>query len=357
MHRPFLLSLTLAGCLSLSAPAVSWAQSAGEGGEQAAGDPRQIEPPAEEQPRDTSPEDAPSGGEADAQPAVAKSAPEHNFPDDPAQRVERAERAFENSDFDLLDPLLEPLLVPESVFDEPSLEIRARTLYGIGLYFDAQQVTDAQARQKLLEGAEAQFLEILRTDPDHSLNPLIDPASVVELFESVKEEHAAELDKIRAARAPSNTAGGQQGLQTVYIEREVGFFAYGVNFVPFGMGQFQNGETFKGAFFASTQAAALGLNVASYWMIESLRSPNGYFEPGSGNAADQAFQWRTAQYVGIGLFAGLYLWSVIDALLDYQPTRVRIRTLDEPPPELGGGETDDNGASFQIGWGGVGVTW
>lgn len=280
-----------------------------------------------------------------------------NFPASPSHRLERAEKAFQDADYDLLEPLLEPMLEPKSKFASDEDELQARTLLGVGLYFEAQQVTDATRRRQLLEGAEAQFLAILRKEPDHSLNPLIYPASVVELFEAVREEHAEELDKIRAEREAASGNGGANGLQSIYIERQLNHRIYAANFMPFGVGQFQNGETIQGTLFAGAQVAALGLNITSYAMIESLRLPNGEFEQGPGNGAEQALRWRTAQYVGLGVFIGVYAWSVIDAIRDYKPYDVRIRTLDEPPPELSAGDADDNSASFQIGLGGLGFTW
>ena len=298
----------------------------------------------------------PTDGQAHAA-NVAAQDESHNFPASPSERLKRAEKAFQDADYDILGPLLEPMLEPESRFGSVEDELQARTLLGIGLYFEAQQVTDAVRRRELLDGAEAQFLEILRKEPDHSLNPLIYPASVVELFEAVREEHVEELDKIRAEREAASGNGGGKGLQSIYIERQLSRRIYAANFMPFGVGQFQNGESIQGALFAGAQVAALGLNITSYAMIESLRLPNGEFEQGAGNGAEQALQWRTAQYVGLGLFVGVYAWSIFDALRDYKPYDVRIRSLDEPPPELNAGDADDNSASLQIGLGGLGFTW
>ncbi len=279
------------------------------------------------------------------------------FPKSAADRLARAVQAFQDADYHILRPLLEPTLEPTSKFSNAKDERKARTLLGVGLYFEAQQVTDATRRKKLLDGAESQFLAILRKDPDHSLNPLIYPASIIELFEAVKEEHADELDKIRASRADKGDGAAQHGLQTVYIERDVGIHNYAVNYLPFGLGQFQNHENVQGTLFATSQVLALGLNMTSYWMIESLRSADGYYDPGPGNAAETARNWRVMQYVGLGVFVGIYAWSVIDALVDYHPTEVRIRSLDKPPPELNAGGADDKGPSLQIGLGGIGMAW
>lgn len=284
-------------------------------------------------------------------------ASEPAFPEAPAARLERAEKAFQDADYQLLRPLLEPTLVPESKFVDPARELDARTLLAVGLYFEAQQVTDSATRKQLLGEAENQFYKLLKQEPDHSLNPLIYPASIVELFEAVKAEHAAELDQIRAERGDAKDGAAQQGLDTVYIEREVGLHNYALNYFPFGFGQYQNNEPIQGTLFATSQALALGLNMTSYWMIESLRGPDGYYNPGPGESAEQARNWRVVQFASLGVFAAVYVWSVLDALSDYQPTTVRIRSLDQPPPELNGGEADDKGPSLQIGLGGIGMAW
>jgi hypothetical protein len=276
-------------------------------------------------------------------------------PSSPVERLQRAERAFDNADYDILRPLLEPVLVPDSEFRDRQQRRRARTLLSVGLYFEAQQVTDASQRRELLSAVQAQFLEILRDEPDFELNPLIFPASIVEQFEEVKEEHAEELEEIRLARASSQADQRDQGLQTIYIERQVDQRSLALNFFPFGVGQFQNRQPVKGAFFGSAQALALGANMAGYWMVESLRGPDGYYEAGS--ATQSARQWQTTQYIGLGVFAGLYAWSVIDALVTYEGADVRIHTLDGPPPEMNTGGADDKGATFQIGWGGFGFSW
>lgn len=287
-----------------------------------------------------------------------KTAPttEHDFPDAPAARLERAQKAFQDAEYDLLRPLLEPTLTPDSQFAQTESELEARTLLGVGMYFEAQKVTDAARRRELLDKTNEQFLAILRKEPDHSLNPLLYPASVVELFEAVREEHAEELDKIRAAQDNSDADAAAKGLKSIYIQREVDRRLYAANFFPFGIGQFQNGESVQGTLFAGAQVTALGVNVLSYLMIEATRGPDGYYAPGSDQITN-ALRWRTAQYVGLGLFVGFYAWSVLDAIRDYKAYDVRIRSLDEPPPELSAGEADDKGASFQIGLGGLGVTW
>ncbi|MFB6373069.1 MAG: hypothetical protein ABEN55_08130, partial [Bradymonadaceae bacterium] len=71
-----------------------------------------------------------------------------------------------------------------------------------------------------------------------------------------------------------------------------------------------------------------------------------------------ATDWRTAQWIAVGSGAAIYLASMVDALVNYQPTDVQIRMRDKPPPEL---SSSDSSAGMQptveIGFGSVNIRW
>lgn len=280
--------------------------------------------------------------------------------DQPSERLEAAESAFQNGDFEEIPELLEPILEPEPRLSKVAARIRARELLGVGLYFQAQQSTDSDERDALLERARKQFLELLRERPDYELDSLLFPASVVEIFDSVREEHSEELQKIRETRKKRRTSLSGASSDTLYIERSVTRNIYAWNFFPGGIGQFQNGETVKGTLFAAGQVAAVGTNVFSFLQIQSLRNSDGTFqyEEGGNSAFHRASRWRLTQYASIGVLVGVYVWSVVDGLSNYQPTEVEIRTRDEPPPEL-----SDNSPSsgkppmLRIGLGHAQIRW
>jgi hypothetical protein len=282
-------------------------------------------------------------------------------PSNPRERLRTAERAFQSAQFDRLPTLLKPLLEPEPVFDDPDERIRSRELLGVGYYFAAQQSTDPTRRDRLLESARTQFWELLKERPDYSLDPLIFPASVVELFESVRRQHADQLAEIRRNRSNPNGDSKAAG-ETLYIQRRVERHTYALNFFPFGIGQFQNGALLRGSLFAGGQAAAIGLYTTGAVWIETLRNANGRFNVGpdrSGGDFARARRWRRVQYAALGLFGGIYLWSILDALVNFERRTVHIETLDEPPSELGGEETSSIGKrpSVRIGWGYVRIRW
>jgi hypothetical protein len=251
----------------------------------------------------------------------------------PEETLESAQEAFRTGDFGSLRRLLEPLLFPTPVFERQAERIDARQLLGLGLFFDAQQVTDSDERRAFLDLARQNFFELLRERPDFVLDGLLYPASVVELFESVRTAHAQELDALLAAQ----NGPEEDSVQTIYVERDVSRRSLVLAFFPFGLGQFQNGDSVKGTLFAVGQGLSLGLNLASYLIVESLRGADGYYDPGpdrrSGDYAD-ALTWRNVMYGSLTAFVAIWAGSVVDALLNFEEFDIRIRALDGPPPEL-----------------------
>jgi hypothetical protein len=257
------------------------------------------------------------------------------LPQDPQQRLSMAESAFNQGDFERIPTLLKPVLEPRPILESEEDRIRARELLGVGLYFEAQSATDSERRNRLMRQARNQFLQLLKERPDYQLDSLIFPASVVELFESVRNANAEQLAALQADEEDSEY-NGNNAATSIYIERYVVQNPYAVNYLPFGAGQFQNDEPAAGALFAAGQGVGLAAHITGFIVIESLRQPDtGKFTTdGSPSDYDRARAWRGAQIAGLSLFGGLWLWSVIDALVKYEPRDVRIRTLDEPPPEL-----------------------
>ena len=279
--------------------------------------------------------------------------------EDPIGRLEQAETAFREGEFDRLPELLRPLLEPEPQLTETSNRIRARELLGVGLYFEAQQTTDPEERDRLTREVRHHFLHLLRERPDYQLDSLIFPASVVDIFQSVRQQNAEELATIRQRRDQSDGNGSPS--KTLYIERGVRENVYGLNFLPLGVGQFQNQQTLKATLFGGAQLLALAYQGLAYWQIERRRLPNGQFpNPTICNCDDLqvARGWRTSQWAALGVFGAVYIGSVIDGLLNYSPTQVRIRTLDKPPPELeSGSSSTGNAAKLRIGLGSVQIRW
>ena len=274
-----------------------------------------------------------------------------------AERVDEARAAFSQAEYGQLVDILGPLF-PQRVNElDERARADARQLYAVGLFFRAQQATIPAQRDELLDEARATFLALLRQDPYFQLDPLLYPASVVEVFESVLSEHSDELEALREKMRPDD---GPQTIETVYIQREQERARFALVFFPFAVGQFQNDDLVKGTLLAAVQAAALALNFTSFLVVEGLRNPRGYYctdssdseTPlcaGQGDDFTAALAWRNVMYGSLITFGLAYVVSVVDAWVNFEEYDVNIRTLDGPPPELTD-QPGSGGSSLPIGF-------
>jgi len=194
-----------------------------------------------------------------------------------------------------------------------------------------------------LDRSRSEFVELLKVKPAHRLDPLIHPPELVEFFDGIRTEIEEELARIRKElvaaeeeRKRKEAEAKEQAAvkELVYIERHSKKNSLWLSFVPFGAGQFQNGETGKGLAFLSGEAALLGLNIASYHVVLGLRQGDGRTPPEDEKLA-RGFQ--VTQMVSLGLLVGLAVWGVVDAYLNFEAFEVETQTT-QPPASAGGPE-------------------
>jgi hypothetical protein len=260
----------------------------------------------------------------------------------PKEALIRARAAFEELRLGAIRPLLEPILEPEPRLEDKADRLEARILLGVSLFIEAESLNDEERekREELLDLASKQFLEALREDPELELDSQLYPRIVIDYFESVRSENKDELDRLREKNGNGPNKTGIS--DTIYIERATRKHYKGLNLLPFGYGQFQNGHIARGTFYATVQAGALATNVAFYLRQYQLvyqvggefpLAPDG--SGASGEARLVADRARVGMYVSLGVFAAFYLLSVADGLYFYEPEKVEyLRTLPGPPPEL-----------------------
>ena len=198
--------------------------------------------------------------------------------------------------------------------------------------------------------SRSEFVELLRVAPTHRLDPLIHPPELVSFFDGIRTEISEELARIRKElvaaeeehkRKVAEAKGkGEVKEKKIYIERHSKKNSLWLSFVPFGAGQFQNGEVSKGAAFLSGQAALLGLNIASYNVVLSLRGSDGRTPPEDESLA-RGFQ--VTQMVSLGLLVGLAVWGVVDAYRNYKPFDVETIPIKAPASTGGADEASPTG--------------
>ncbi len=257
----------------------------------------------------------------------------------PTQALRAARRAYANYEFERISELLEPHLVPTSRFEDPEATLDALALYGVGLFIESERADDLERTGALRKRASEQFLRLIRKDPEYQLDPQLYSSAIIDFFDGVRADNADELDAIRAERGAAN-GDANGGVDTIYIQRAVRDNVFALNFVPFGVPQFQNNQPVKGTALAMSQGLSLAVNVSAYtWLTVLVRQNNGRFPLAPDNTEGPqkvlADNLQLTMYVSLGVFAALYIYGVIDGISYYGPESLeRLETLPGPPPEL-----------------------
>jgi hypothetical protein len=247
---------------------------------------------------------------------------------------------------------------------------RARDRYEFGAYADAAAiVVDLIARTpdlpepvaveawRTLGLAEYQlgdktrardaFIHLLSVDPDQTLDPFLVPPPIVDFFDKVRAEVEPELaplrerkrqlkEQERLAEEARRRLLAEEMIRTgppskiVMVQEHI----YLLNFLPFGVGQFQNGEPTKGTIIAVTQVVLAAVNIGAIFAHNaiaddpsrrcSVSTPTNCTNPPIPDS-DRALLQNIdiVKYVSAGLFWGMYIYGVADSLIHYVP---RIET-------------------------------
>ncbi|HQR29787.1 MAG TPA: tetratricopeptide repeat protein [Anaeromyxobacteraceae bacterium] len=194
--------------------------------------------------------------------------------------------------------------------------------------------------------AEA-FRQLLFLDPDQVLDPFLVPPPIVEFFDRVRAEAEPELGPIRekkrqaqeqerlAEEARRRLAAEEQARlappsRVVVVQEHV----YLLNFMPFGIGQFQNGDTTKGIVIAVSQVVFGAINLGAIFAHNAIAqdpsrrcsvstTTNCSNPPIPDSDRELLNNIDIVKYVSAGLFWGVYAYGVADSLVHYVP---RIET-------------------------------
>ncbi len=194
------------------------------------------------------------------------------------------------------------------------------------------------------DAARSAFIGLLTQDPDYALDPFLFPPAAVAFFDGGKRDNGGPLELIRAERraqaererladeARKHLLEDQLRRQLepdrpVLVER-VEKRTFALNFVPFGIGEFQEDRTLVGGLLGGTQLAALATAAISFGYIESLRNDFGTYNPDKFPVANQV---AVAKWIGLGVFGAAYAGAVVDSLTHYEGSVSRIEALPQPP--------------------------
>jgi hypothetical protein len=250
----------------------------------------------------------------------------------PAQELERGKNAFARAQYGRAIELLTPLVYPEVRLESEGEVVQAHRMLGVAHLFENSP-----------EAARREFRRLLELRPDYRFDPLLDPPRVVDFFDLVVKEEEAELAVIegkRRRREQELAARHARDAERLRVPVVVRYdrHAYAVNFVPFGAGQFQNGQRRKGWLFLSAEAALGGASVAAFatnfalfgvaptrrCLAMQTPDPSGLPRRCPDDQIDRTDETLSrnlmrTQVVTGALFLAVALWGVLDAVHHYEP--------------------------------------
>jgi len=241
--------------------------------------------------------------------------------------LDRAKNEYIAQNYTKVIQLVRPLVEPRSVLATEDEEAKAYELLGLSYWW-----------LKKYKASEAAFLVLLSMRPRHHLNPAVHPTRLIRFFGRVrtrlghkplkiqrrqqKELRICRSDLLKSHKRLSRAM--KRCVRTILIKRHLW-----PNFLPFGIGQFNNGDRIKGWIFFSTELALLLANAGSYITAETgwvRNGPNGTVR----NDSKSIKRARTVQILEIttgSLLASLAIAGIIEALVMYKGTTVRTEPV------------------------------
>lgn len=251
----------------------------------------------------------------------------------PSQDFDRGRIAFGRGEYQRAIGILRPLLYPELRLESEGEVVQAHRMLGVANLFEGRPAE-----------AKVEFRKLLELRPDYRFDPLLDPPRVVDFFNSVvkdEEDEIAALEAKRRKQEAEREAHRKQeaerlraaSAKVILYERH----SYVLNFVPFGAGQFQNGQRRKGLAIAGAEAGlglvSVGAFVANFWLF-GLQPHRRCLEIQPVDAGglsrqcpadkvdhsdeDLSRNLLRVQVVSGGLFFAAAIWGAVDAIRHFQ---------------------------------------
>jgi hypothetical protein len=222
-------------------------------------------------------------------------------------QLQSATQAFEMQDYDRAITILRPLIAEEAISDPSDLRLSLERLAASYWFTGA------------IDAARLTFGSLLKAAPNHPLDPLYYPQELISFFEAEKQR-LKKLGFIGGAQQPTGRdPKARMTLVKTVIERPMPTIGY---LMPFGVGQFANNESGKGAILAVLQGIGIATNIAAWITVEAMKQQgtNQIATGDAGRAEVMDILW----IIGTSLFAGAYTYGVVDGFV-YRPPALEER--------------------------------
>ncbi len=288
-----------------------------------------------------------------------------------SEEFDRGKTAFGRGEYVRAIAILRPLLYPDTRLDSEGDVIQAHRMLGVANLFENRP-----------DDAKREFRKLLELRPDYRFDPMLDPPRVVEFFNGVLKEEETEIAALEAARKKRDAALAARRQREVdercaaqtqtftYVKH-----SYAINFIPFGAGQFQNGQRQKGWAFLGVEAALGAISLGAFaanFSLYGVSHQRRCLDPppdttGVSHTCMNIDQSEAAlsrdlvrvQVISGGLFFAAAAWGVIDAIRNFHGSVLS----ETEPSHAGAGTSPKAGARPRIdplpvaGGSGLGIEW
>jgi tetratricopeptide (TPR) repeat protein len=237
--------------------------------------------------------------------------------------LRRARNEFAYGNYNLAAEKLRELLYPMRLYNDDQV-IETRKYLALSYYLLGK-----------VNAAKEEFGKLLYLSPDYQLDPYTVPPPIIELFELVRSQMKPELDAIRQRQSDEQLQAATKSGYVRHVDQTMLERSELATFLPFGVGQFQNGDYGWGAVFAISELALLGVNIGAYLWATSY-GPT--YHDQSRQRLVQAL--TVAQYSSLALFGVVWSVGVFQARLSFQPLVPGPRVVHDEPvghASIGGG--------------------
>lgn len=186
--------------------------------------------------------------------------------------------------------------------------------------------------------ADLQFERILRSNPTFEPDAILFPPGVLDEFRRIREKLEKEAAEKKAGDAATKKIAALEAESARLVTQVEGLKAFArtervvvrrsrlLASLPFGVGQFQNGDPGLGVFFAATEGLALSAATISFFYHASLpRDPVDANEARSAASAARIINW-----ISLGAFIALGVGGITQAHIAFVPESWETRTRPLP---------------------------
>ena len=225
----------------------------------------------------------------------------------PKEDLRDADNSYLYADYPRVLKKLVPLIEPDLKLSLPADIARAYELSGLSAFYLKDE--DSAARY---------FEKLIRLRPDFRLDPVKVPPPAVAFFDGLRDKLADEIKRIQVALAKlaAEEKERERLKNQVRIQRDLKINSRLTAMLPFGVGQFQNGNRTMGQVFLSGQVLSATSSVVLFFAVESMRTESGRFRTSD---LQRSRQFRDAQLATGVTAVALALIGIIEAQINFVP--------------------------------------